>query len=146
MNQHRQERRVHSHHAIDELVASRTDMLTLYSQLADHQPFVDDREIPVLFKKFCEVLVDYTANAHFHLYKYIAENNERRRAVQEIANVTYPRITETTQSIVNFNDKYDDDLDNISLESLKDDLSTLGEILADRIELEDKVVQAIKEP
>jgi len=139
------ERRVQSHHAIDELVASRTDLLALYSRIAGHQPFANDREIPELFKKFCEILVDYTANAHFHLYKFIAENNERRRSVREIARVNYPKISATTDSIVQFNDKYDHGIDKIDLAALKNDLSALGEILADRIELEDQVVSAMKE-
>jgi len=138
------ERRVHSHNAIDELVASRTDLLALYSRIAGHQPFNSDREIPELFKSFCEILVDYTANAHFHLYKYIEENNERRRSVREIARLNYPKISATTESIVRFNDKYDHGIDKIDLELLKMDLSALGEILADRIELEDQVVQAMK--
>lgn len=146
MKQGFQERRIHSHNAIDELVASRTDLLALYSRIAGHQPFTSDREIPELFKKFCEILVDYTANAHFHLYKFIEENNERRRSVREIASLNYPKISATTDSIVQFNDKYDHGIDKIDLTSLKEDLSELGEILADRIELEDQVVRAMKEP
>lgn len=95
-------------------------------------------------RQFCEALIDYTASAHFQLYRYIADNRERRQLVNSIADELYPRIVETTDQILRFNDKYESmSLDN-SVQFLAEDLSSLGECIADRILLEDQVIKAIR--
>ena len=140
------ERRVQSHKDIGMLVESRTDTLALLSDLAVRQPFKPEHDTQVLLQNFCESLIDYTASAHFQLYRHIAEDQERRTPVQEIARDIYPRIADSTQAILDFNDKYDceDHCDNLS--DLAEDLSNLGEQLADRIELEDKLISVLRTP
>ncbi|MGD8560674.1 MAG: Rsd/AlgQ family anti-sigma factor [Gammaproteobacteria bacterium] len=140
------ERRAQSHREISALVESRTDTLALLSELASKQPFNPDHDTQVLLQNFCESLIDYTASAHFQLYRYIDENKERRVAVREAAEKVYDRISETTQSFLDFNDKYDceDHCDNLS--ELASDLSKLAEELADRIELEDQIISVISAP
>ena len=60
-----------------------------------------------------------------------------------VAEKIYPRIVETTDAILRFNDKYESmSLDN-SVEFLDVDLSSLGETLAERIQLEDQVIRAM---
>jgi regulator of sigma D len=141
-----QERRTESHKLIDELVHTRNEMLSLFSRLIAHRPFkAQDGEIPRLVEEFCQALIDYTADAHFRLYRYIDERSERRRKIIEVANKVYPKIMNTTQAILDFNDKYEteetcDDVDDLSV-----DLSQLGEYLAERIELEDKVIHAFQQ-
>ena len=49
----------------------------------------------------------------------------------------------TTEVAVAFNDRYDNEQDCRDLGHLDDDLSGLGEHLADRIELEDRLISAI---
>ncbi len=95
-------------------------------------------------RRFCEALIDYTASAHFQLYRYLADNCERRKAVLAIADELYPKIVETTDTILRFNDKYEAmSLDN-SVEFLAMDLSNLGECIADRIHYEDRVISALR--
>ncbi|MDH5323908.1 MAG: sigma D regulator [Gammaproteobacteria bacterium] len=140
------ERRVRSHRDIGMLVESRTDTLSLLRDLAVRQPFKPEHETQVLLQNFCESLIDYTASAHFQLYRHIDEDKERRTPVQQIANDIYPRVAESTQAILDFNDKYDceDHCDNLS--DLADDLSKLAEQLADRIELEDRLIKVLRTP
>jgi len=140
------ERRKQSHREISSLVETRTDTLALLSELASKQPFKPEHSTQQLLQNFCESLIDYTATAHFQLYRYIDENKERRISAREVAEKVYPRISETTQSFLAFNDKYDceDHCDNLS--ELARDLSRLGEDLADRIELEDQVISALSAP
>ncbi len=135
----RQERR-RSAAFIRKLVASRTEMLTLYSQLAGMKPMANNPDIPPVLEEFCQDLVDYAANAHFQLYRYFAESNERRKEVHDVAQEIYPRIMEITNIILDFNDKYDCGDHCRQLDELEADLSTLGEHLADRIELEDRLI------
>ncbi|WP_455366186.1 Rsd/AlgQ family anti-sigma factor [Kaarinaea lacus] len=140
------ERRAQSHREIGALVESRTDTLALLSELASKQPFKPEHDTQLLLQNFCESLIDYTASAHFQLYRHIDENKERRVAVRDIAEDIYPRISEITQSFLDFNDKYDceDHCDNLS--ELANDLSNLGELLADRIDLEDQLIAVMCAP
>ncbi|MEJ2347001.1 MAG: Rsd/AlgQ family anti-sigma factor [Gammaproteobacteria bacterium] len=143
---HGNERRTRSQHLIRDLVDLRKEMLALYSQLAARKPFVDDDDLPELLQDFCETLIDYTANAHFRLYRHLEERQERRRAVLALAEQIYPRIAQTTQYIVDFNDRYEGDVPQTPPKQLENDLSGLGEELAERIELEDQLIEALCAP
>ena len=137
------ERRATSHNEIAHLVESRKETLALYSDLASRQPFKPEHNTQLLLQSFCESLIDYTATAHFQLYRHIDEDKERRGPVLKIADEIYPNIAEITQSFLEFNDKYDCADHCNHLEGLANDLSALGERLADRIELEDKLISAV---
>jgi regulator of sigma D len=143
---HGDERRTRSQHLLRDLVDLRKDMLALYSQLAARKPFADDDDLPELLQEFCETLIDYTANAHFRLYRYLEERQERRQAVRTLAEHIYPRIAQTTQYIVDFNDRYESDTPQAPPKQLENDLSGLGEELAERIELEDQLIEALCAP
>ena len=138
------ERRAKSLGDLHTLIKTRTETLSLLSQLAGMRPFKPEHDVQMVLKEFCETLVDYTASAHFQLYRFIEEGRERRRAVLEVADKVYPRIAETTEKILDFNDSYDCDEHCENLSRLADDLSQLGEVLADRIQMEDQVVQALQ--
>ena len=127
---------------IQRLVGSRTEMLSLYGLLASRKPFNEAADAQMLLQEFCQSLVDYTANAHFQLYRYFAEKNERRQEISDVAETVYPKVLEMTNTILDFNDKYDCGDHCSQLNNLEADLSTLGEILADRIELEDELITA----
>lgn len=127
---------------INKLVDSRTEMLTLYTQLAQQKPFVGNADVPAMLEEFCQSLVDYAANAHFQLYRYFAEKNERRQEIHVVAENIYPNILEITNKVLDFNDKYDCGDHCAQLDGLERDLSSIGELLADRIELEDKLIAA----
>ncbi|MDH5738487.1 MAG: sigma D regulator [Gammaproteobacteria bacterium] len=137
------ERRASSLDKLATLLETRTETLTLFSQLAGCRPFQPNGEVQSLIQAFCETLVDYTASAHFQLYRFIEEDAERRTEVRKIAENIYPEIAASTRFILDFNEKYDceDHCDNLS--NLEQDLSKLGEVLADRISLEDQVISTL---
>lgn len=140
------ERRSQSHRAIKKLVDHRTQMLSLYGELAAHRPFttVENFEyIQNLLQRFCQALIDYTADAHFRLYRFVDNDKERRTSVVDVAKNVYPHIEETTQMILDFNDRYDSKDFKQHLPKLEEDLSVLGEKLADRIEQEDRLVDIL---
>ena len=134
------ERRVRSVSQINKIVDARNEMLALFSELIGKRPFMSDTSVPTLVQQFCQALVDYTAHAHFQLYRHFAEKRERRVPVSKVADQIYPKILIITQAILDFNDKYDCEDHCESLSDLDKDLSALGEQLADRIELEDKLI------
>lgn len=67
------DRRASSQQMIQQLVNERTQMLTLYGKLAAKQPFDELDSVSDLLEQFCQALIDYTADAHFRLYRFIDE-------------------------------------------------------------------------
>jgi len=138
------DRRDESHDKLHTLIKTRTETLSLYNQIIGMRPFNPEDNLPLLLEELCEALVDYTASAHFQLYRFLDDGKERRGAVQTIANEVYPGISKVTDFIIEFNDKYDGEKDSLILTNLDNDLSVLGEALADRITNEDKIVAAFR--
>jgi len=138
------DRRSNAAEKLDVLVSSRTATLSLLAELATRQPFHPEPSMEKALREFCEALIDYTASAHFQLYRYLSDNRERRSSVLSIADKLYPVIVETTDVILRFNDKYESMSFDNSVEFLAVDLSNLGECLADRIQSEDQVITAMR--
>lgn len=141
----KQDRRASANHLQESLVAERTEMLVLFCRVAGLEPFSDsgNRETATAaLQQFCQVMVDYIAAGHFSLYERIVNGSERRRSISELAEKLYPRISRTTDAALDFNDKYDSSHCEITGE-LGDDLSRLGEELAVRVELEDRLLSAM---
>ena len=141
------DRRSRSREKLATLVKTRSKTLALYTELAKQRPFEADEFTGEALQEFCQALIDYAASAHFQLYRFISDKLERRSAVLKVADSVYPRIVQTTDSILRFNDKYENvnlangDAEMLAL--LDTDLSTLGETLAERIQLEDQVIGAM---
>ena len=143
------ERRAKLHNTIAALIKLRQSVMASYTKLAGVESF-SGRDIETAkpqsehLRSFCQVMVDYTAMGHFEVYQRIIEGKERRRAVQEAAADVYPAIAETTDYLVDFNDKYDSlDSDTVELDALAADLPRLGEIIALRGDLEDQILAAL---
>lgn len=99
---------------------------------------------PAALQEFLNHMVDYLAMGHFAIYQRIVEGKERRGAVKEVAQRVYASIGETTDVMVEFNDKYEH-FDGAASDQppIKDDLSKLGEMLAIRGDLEDELLEAL---
>jgi regulator of sigma D len=138
-----EERRGRSQQLIDKLITERTQMLVLFCRLAGVEPYVPGKSVQSLLQEFCQILVDYIAAGHFALYERIVEGTERRRDVVDLAGRLYPRIADSTDVALDFNDKYDCEDHCTALDSLSADLSRLGEELATRIELEDRLIHGL---
>ena len=130
----------------EKLVAERAEMLVLFCQAAGLEPFHKQEDQAVVrqhLQEFCQVLMDYIAAGHFGLYERITSGKERRQGVAKLAEELYPRIAETTDIAVAFNDKYEINDDSEISPNLGKDLSRLGEELAVRAELEDQLLNAM---
>lgn len=143
------ERRERLNNTIESLVKLRQEVVVSYCQLSGVSSFsTRDQESHKVeadqLRRFCQIMVDYTAMGHFEVYQRIIEGKERRRAVKDVAADVYPAIAETTDYLVDFNDKYDafEGTDE-DVEMLSGDLSRLGEIIAIRGELEDQILAAL---
>ena len=134
------ERRSGTREMCEKLLIERKDMLALYWQVAGLEPFSSDKPVNQYLQDFCQVLVDYIAFGHFEVYDRITSGKERRAKVIEVAEKIYPRIAEATDVAVNFNDKYDASDHELSLDDFSRDLSKLGEEIATRVEMEDRLL------
>ena len=139
------ERRRGSQDMASKLISERTEMLTTFCRLAGIEPYTANKPVQKLLQEFCQILVDYVAAGHFALYERIVEGKERRRSVSDLAAQVYPRIAKTTDVALDFNDKYDCEDHCTALDSLSADLSHLGEELAARIDLEDRLLALMAE-
>ncbi len=137
------ERRSRTSDTVKKLVAERAEMLVLFCRVAGLEPYSDEREVRPLLTEFCQLLMDYIAAGHFALYQRIVEGSERRRQVAAAAETVYPNIAAVTELAVRFNDKYEDRQTAAALSSLSEDLSQLGEALATRIDLEDRLIRLL---
>ena len=144
------DRRERSRDHIAKMVAERTEMFAIFCRLAGVDPYASDagshksnKSVQKLLQEFCQILVDYIAAGHFALYERIADGTERRGSVLALAEKHYARIAETAEAALVFNDKYDCGDHCEDLNDLHEDLDRLGKELAERIELEDKLIDAL---
>ena len=140
-----EERRSRTSDTINKLLAERQQLLVSFCRVAGLEPYTLDKSLLTLLREFCQVLVDYVATVHFELYTRIDEGTERRAGVAAVAEQVYPRIAETTEMAVDFNDKYEVVNQEKLAQSLSEDLSRLGQAFASRFELEDRLFTALVE-
>lgn len=133
------DRRQQSRHLVDELKKERQEVWSMYCNVAELKPFSPQQKVQLKLTKFSQLLVDYISLGHFGIYDRLVTGDERRAGVLNMAEQIYPELSRTTDVAIAFNDKYEDVEESLNLESLEYDLSHLGEHLAIRIDLEDKL-------
>jgi regulator of sigma D len=134
------ERRSGTRALIDKMLSERQRMLVLFERCAGVEPYADETPNDELLQEFSQILVDYIASGHFGLYERICEGKERRRGIVRLAEELYPRIADTTQIAVEFNDICEQSNGEDIGGNLMKVLSKLGEELAVRIDLEDQLI------
>jgi regulator of sigma D len=137
------DRRGRTQQMVRKLLDERQEMLSKFCRVAGLEPYAELNPGADLLQEFCEVLVDYSAFGHFEIYERIVAGRERRSQVVEVAREVYPRIAEASEVAVEFNDKYDASDHKLDLQQLDRDLCKLGEELALRIEMEDRIIEAL---
>ena len=137
------ERRSSTPSLISNMLDERQQLFTLLLQVYKIEPLNTPESDMDLLNEFCQVLVDYIAAGHFGLYERIIEGRERRKKVAAIAMKIYPKIEDTTQLALRFNEKYAPDKAARDFSEIQQDLSRLGEELTSRIELEDRLLKEL---
>ena len=141
------ERRSRTRKEIKQLIEERNSVLSQYYNLAKLTEDSDGdlSDTSELLEEFCQELVDYMATGHFEIYRRIEDGNERRDEITTLANEILPRINDTTQVAIAFNDLFDNTSDNNGeiLKQLPASLEKLGKELATRIDLEDQFIDAL---
>ncbi|MEQ9545738.1 MAG: sigma D regulator [Marinobacter sp.] len=128
---------------IDRWLKERQELLVHYCELSGESDFSQTEALREKFVRLCEVLVDYVSAGHFEIYEQlIQEAREFNDGGLELAAKLYPRIAQTTETALNFNDRLDGkSLSERDVRELFDQLSELGEILESRFEMEDYLIE-----
>lgn len=128
---------------IDRWLQERQTLLVHYCNLSATPTFESDNEEQgEQLQQVCEILVDYISAGHFEVYQQLMEEGRAygdKDALAE-AHGLLTDIHTTTQSCLDFNDKY---LETDDLSSLSNDLSKLGETMAGRFEIEDRMIEVL---
>ncbi len=141
MSEHEtKERRNASRHLIESMLVERRQLLALMMNVSGITVAEMKPEDEELLEEFCQVLVDYIATGHFGLYDRIAEGKERRANVLDIAGKIYQEIDNSTQLALAFSERYKSENKSKTYDDFAKDLSSLGESLTTRIELEDRLI------
>ncbi len=131
---------------IDRWIAERQDLIVLYCQLSSVSR-EEQNESPCSrnIQKLCQLLVDYVSAGHFEVYEQLLkEANEFNDGGLELAKRLFPKIQETTEIALDFNDQYDNSEHGSNLlDELPAKLSLLGEALEERFVLEDQLIECL---
>lgn len=135
--------------AIDNWLEDRQKLIVSYCTLAGLPPFESNRQtLPAqeLVKEFCQLLMDYLSAGHFEVYDRItAECAINGQDSQKLAAELYPRIADSTDLALAFNDNYAEHLSTRHSAAFDRELSALGQALEERFALEDKLISTLHE-
>jgi regulator of sigma D len=128
---------------VDRWLEERRELLVKYCDLSEIHDFDSaNRGHGDKLQSFCEVMVDYVSVGHFEVYEQLAKE---AKAFSDSAGLKagadlVDKIQPSTESVLDFNDKY---LETDDLDSLAEDLSLIGEVLEQRFESEDKMIEVL---
>lgn len=132
---------------IDTWLEARQECVVLYCQLTGLPPYEQKtRSLPKqeTITKFCQKLLDYASTGHFEVYEQIiAQCKLDGEENLKIAQTLYSRITKTTDTALNFNDKYAENASDKALLDFDKDLSELGQVMESRFEREDQLLEVV---
>lgn len=138
-----------SSEVIDHWLDSRQHLIVEYWKIAGIQSNLIKQPIsglpsPQELQQFCADLVDYISEGHFKIYDSVMNTWQATgfTPTQEIDEM-YFKIVATTEPLLDYTDKYADVDDDDPLTDFDTDISKLGEILEDRFEFEDELIQMI---
>ncbi|MCS5587903.1 MAG: sigma D regulator [Porticoccaceae bacterium] len=128
---------------IEHWLEARQLLLVKYCELSELHEFNGDNPYQSSqLQKFCEQTVDYISEGHFEIFEQLLSEGNLFSDDKGLAigDDLLPTIHSHTAAILDFNDKY---LATDDLSALAADLSSLGETLAQRFEIEDKMVAVL---
>ena len=130
---------------IGQWLEERRLLLAQYGDLANIKPFSAQNTMHrESLREFCQAMVDYLSRVHFEVFEKVNQSQNlfsKEKSNNLLGDLT-KRVELTTDHFLDFNDKY---LATDDLVTLTSDLSVLGEELAKRFELEDKVIALVSQ-
>ncbi len=127
---------------IDRWLQARQDMLVQYCSLSSDDEDDNEDQLGAKLRHFCQTMVDYISAGHFEIYDQLVKEGREFEDAEALkqAGGLFNIIDDTTEVILDLNDKYQETDD---LSSLEPDLSRLGEALETRFEAEDRMIAVL---
>lgn len=129
---------------IDKWLRERQDLIVKLCDLSVNNSGSTENVVE-RFQSFCQLLVDYVSVGHFEVYEQLLdEAADYDDGGTELANKIIPKIQNSTEIALNFNDRFDD-INKVDdgIEGLILELDNLGKTLEERFELEDVLIEAL---
>jgi regulator of sigma D len=128
---------------IDRWLQERQDMLVQYCALSGLDQSENNEQVRgEKLRNLCQILVDYVSAGHFEIYDQLIKEGREfddEEALHEAGHL-FTIVDNTTEKLLDFNDKY---LETDDLNSLHTDLSSLGETLEIRFTAEDRMISVL---
>jgi len=132
---------------IDQWLTHRRKLLIQYFTLAGLAPYTRaEKSLPSIkdVKEFCAQLVDYVSEGHFEVYdRVVSECATYGQDSKATAQNLLPKISESTDTALDFNDKYTESEDDKVLYQLDKDLAQLAQAMESRFEYEDELIEIL---
>ena len=130
------------HQLIDKWLNERQRLIVLFCNLSASKPLSAEEPLADSLQNFCEVMMDYCSAGHFEIYEQLMhEAREFDDGSIELAHERMPRLEALTGQCVDFNDTYDRHCSLEQLGKLPADLSAIGEVLEERFQIEDELIE-----
>lgn len=132
---------------VDQWLTHRRKLLVKYFTLVGLSPNKQaEKGLPSIkdVKDFCEQLVDYVSEGHFEVYdRVVSECATHGQDSKATAQNLLPKISESTDTALDFNDKYTESEDENILYQLDKDLAQLAQAMESRFEFEDELLEIL---
>ena len=128
---------------IDSWLEERQVLISQFVHLPEQQI---TEELNTKVQGFCQVLMDYLSSGHFEVYEQLLrEGSDFDDGSLEEAQTLLPKIQLSTDVALDFNDDFANFLTPTvqQVREFSERLSTLGEMLEERFELEDKMISVL---
>lgn len=136
---------------INDMILARHQLLKEYMELvakcsvSEKSGTTSQEVLPKLVTDFCGKLIDYVSKGHFDLYPKIISLIEKASGRSlSIAQRVLPRIEHTTEYLMDINDRYAENVQNLDLDDLRQDLVTVGSCMEQRFKNEDRLIIGLK--
>ncbi|WP_430460631.1 sigma D regulator [Thalassolituus sp. LLYu03] len=133
------------HKLIDSWLNARQELIVEFCRLSASKPLSAEEPLSATLASFCQNLMDYCSTGHFEIYEQLvreAKDYEDEDGL-ELARTLVPQLDTLTTRCVDFNDTYDQNCTFDMLAQLPGELSGIGEILEERFQLEDRLIERL---
>ncbi len=138
--ENREEQSRHLRRALDELLTERKQLLTVFCQAAAVNQKAGKERHGQLFKRLCQLLMDYAALWQFEIHDVLLQSAEEHAAAIQALKLHQPAIRQAADTALDFNDSFDASALEDQIQNMDSLLSSLGESLANRFEAEDHIL------